>query len=100
MTEHGATGCTVVHPSSTRHISTGSERAIRVRTCKDVVMVVAHRVGSLGEGISCRESVVLAVEIGETGRDPYALSIEPRAVSDSIARMYRTLPSCWRRTKI
>ncbi len=52
-------------------------------------MVVAHRVGSLCEGISCRESVVLAVEIGETGGDPYALSIEPWTLSDSITRRWR-----------
>jgi hypothetical protein len=63
-------------------------------------MVVGCGIGSLGEGISRGESVVLAVEIGQTGRDLYALSIEPRAVSDSIARMYRSLPSCWRRTEI
>jgi hypothetical protein len=63
-------------------------------------MVVAHRVGSFGESISRRESIVLAMEIGETGCDQRPLNIEPRAGSYSIASIHYRPTICWRSTEV
>ena len=80
-------------------ITPGEGRSVRLRTCKDVVLVwcIAAAVvdlAFLGQRGLFGEIVSVAVKLGHVLCNRYAFSIDPGTFADAIACIFRTGALC------